>query len=139
VSAGFLLSNRYKVAGGQVFDTFSGKYVNRISIESQTNDNATKKIIGDFSKVTLLKSYNERKSRYFTISCRVENRDTVPHNVYFRAKFYDKDKNPLFTDNSSEITLGPGDIKELSLLEIDGDSEIASYDVKLEEENETKK
>lgn len=67
----------------------------------------------------------------YIISCTVKNNDSVSHNLKVKAIFYDKDNNPILTEESLTITVEPNDIESATITAFDNVESIASYELKL--------
>ena len=149
----YSLSHRYYVSGNYVIDRFTGQsrliYDTLVKTPTPTPSPAPSKTPwtaesvreargdsednkGDFSKVVISGEAVDTSNPYmYIISCTVKNNDSVSHNLRVKAIFYDKDNNPILTEESLTITVEPNDIESATITAFDNVESIASYELKL--------
>lgn len=143
-------SNRYKVAGGRVFDTKIGKYVpaNAIIEENQPKSTPLPTLNardfetptpeppkGDISKV-IISGKSNTTDGYVTydISCTVKNNDRIEHKIYVSAIYYDKNNSPISTKDGDVFYISPGEMKGSSISLYDNIAKnISSYKLEIKE------
>ena len=116
-------TSRYKVVGNKVFDVFRGDYVEK-------ENNTINELLVDESKLKIIKKSNRLDRLSYSIYITVQNNDNVAHTVYARATLLSSNKTPLQTENSSEITIKKGDVKDMEII-CTGDTKryISSYNI----------
>ena len=87
---------------------------------------------GDFSKVVISgESLDDSNPYMYNITCTVKNNDSIPHKLTVKAIFYDKDKNPILTEESLNISVGSSDIESAVINAFNNVESISSYELKL--------
>jgi len=150
----YAFSHRYYVSGNYVVDRFTGKTRHVLSALAETPTptttpsrtpwtaedvralrGETEKPKGDFSKVVISGHTLDTSNPYlYKVSCAVKNNDSISHTLKVKAIFYDKNKSPILTEESSSITVDPDDIESAEISVFFPVEGIDSYDLKLIEQ-----
>ena len=89
---------------------------------------------GDVSKVVIAGNSCDNSNPYMNIiTCTIENKDTVKHNIFVKAIYYDKKNSPISTQESESIVIKPGDMESATISMFDNASNISYYELKVEE------
>jgi hypothetical protein len=87
---------------------------------------------GDFSKVVISGESADGSNPFmYAVTCTVKNNDSIPHTLTVKVIFYDKNKSPILTEESSNITVKPNDIESAAINMYGNSTSIFSYELKL--------
>ncbi|HEX9059527.1 MAG TPA: hypothetical protein VF941_05050 [Clostridia bacterium] len=101
---------------------------------SQTNTTDAPKSTehkGDIAKVVVAGSSYTMDGYCYKITCTLKNTDDIAHTIKLKVIYYDSEKRPISTKEEHVGTIDSGDIKSVTVDQIDNPTKIASYEFKI--------